>query len=485
MFMPPLLLLRGRPKPQLLINRLFFTTIATYVTDRSSIVSHYFNLLHTSPNPSHLRHLHARLLRLLLYDNVVLSSKLVLTYSHHNMLYPHALSLFFHMPHRNIFSWNIIIGEFSRSNFPEKALELFLLMWRESQVRPDDFSLPLVLRACAGSGCLSLGITFHGLCVKTGFEVSLFVGSALVFMYVTLGYVFHARLVFDEMPKRDAILWTAMLSGYAQHGEPGLGLQLFREMLNFEIKLDGVVMVSLLLMCGQLGWLKHGKSVHCWCLRNCLEMELSLGNAIVDMYVKCAILTYARRMFNKMRRRDVFSWSSLILGYGLGGNVDIALELFDRMEKAGVMPNDVTFLGVLTACAHGGLVERARSYFRMIQDCGLVAGLKHYATMVDCLGKAGLLEEAEKLIEEMPIEPDAGVLGAILSGCRVHNNLEVGGRIAKKLIKLAPEKASYYVLLSNIYAEAGRYEEAEKIRDFMKEIDVSKLPGQSLIESMG
>lgn len=404
-------------------------------------------------------------------------------YSHHNKLIPHSLSVFFHMPCRNIYSWNIIIGEFSRSCFPEKSLDLFLHMWRESHVRPDDFSLPLILRACAGSGSVELGSSVHGLCVKTGWAVSLFVASALVFMYVTFGNLFYARVLFDGMSKRDAVLWTAMLAGYAQHGEPMLGLQVFRKMVDMDVKVDGVVMVSLLLVCGQLGWLKHGKSVHGWCLRNCLAFELSLGNAIVDMYVKCAALAYAHSVFDEMSERDVFSWSSLILGYGLSGNVSVALALFDQMHMGGIKPNDVTFLGVLSACAHGGLVEEARSYFKMIKDYGLVAGFKHYASMVDCLGRAGLLEEAERFMEDMPMEPDEAVLGAILAGCRVHNSVEVGERIAKKLIRLKPEKAGYYVLLSNMYAAAGRYDEAEIIRDLMKEKNVSKVPGYSLIES--
>ncbi|XP_020536211.1 pentatricopeptide repeat-containing protein At4g14170 isoform X2 [Jatropha curcas] len=439
-------------KESLLFNKLFFSTTTSINPSQTSLISHYFSLLHSSPNPTHLRHLHARLLRTSLYDNVILSSKLVLMYSCHGKLIPHSLSVFFHMPYRNIFSWNIIMGEFSRSDFPEKSIDLFLQMRRESDVRPDDFSFPLVLRACAGSGMAELGTSVHALCLRMGWS-------------------------------RDAVLWTAMLAGYAQHGEPVLGLQVFEEMVNLGIKLDGVVMVSLLLVFGRLGWLKQGKSVHGWCVRNCLGLELSLGNAIVDVYVKCAILGYAHRVFDRMSERDVVSWSSLILGYGLSGNVSVALELFDQMHLRGVRPNDVTFLGVLSACAHGGLVEQARVYFKMIPDCGLVAELKHYACMVDCMGRAGLLEEAERFIEEMPIEPDEAVLGAVLAGCRVHNNVDVGERIAKRLIRLKPEKAGYYVLLSNMYAAVGRFDEAEIVRDFMKEKSLSKVPGCSLIES--
>ncbi|XVE53356.1 hypothetical protein DITRI_Ditri02bG0197800 [Diplodiscus trichospermus] len=473
-----------RAKMKNLFNKLY-STLTSSNPANYNLISYYFSLVNSSPNCRHLRHLHARLLKPSLYNNVVLSSKLVLAYSQHNKLIPYSLSVFFHMPQRNIYSWNIIIGEFSRSNSPFKAIELFLHMWQSSDVRPDDFTLPLVLRACVSSRLLELAVSFHGLCVKLGFERSLFVASALVFLYVSFGRIFDARALFDEMPKKDAVLWTAMLDGYAKLEEPMLCLELFREMVDTGVAPDWVVMLSLLLVCGQLGWLKHGKSVHGWCVRRYLGMELNLGNAIVDMYVKCATLTYAHRVFRMMNQRDVISWSSLILGYGLSGNVSIALELFDNMVVQGVKPNQVTFLGVLSACAHGGLAERASSCFEMMGDYGVTPELKHYSSMVDCLARAGLLEQAEDFIKEMPTEPDAAILGAILAGCRVHNNLEVGERIARKLISLEPEKAGYYVLLSNIYAAAGNFDEAEKVREFMKEKNVSKVPGCSSIELEG
>ncbi|KAL5723701.1 hypothetical protein ACHQM5_007069 [Ranunculus cassubicifolius] len=384
------------------------------------------------------------------------------------------------MPNRNIYSWNNIIGEFSRSPFPERSIELFLQM-RKTDISPDVYNLPLVIRACASTGMIRHGMWIHGSSVKLGFEMNLFVASALVFFYVTTGKIFYARKVFDGMSERDAVLWTSMLAGYAQHGEPLLSLELYRKMVSEGVQLDSVVMVSLLLVCSQLRWFQHGKSVHGWCVRKCLGLGLSLGNALVDMYVKCSSLGGAYNVFVRTPARDVISWSTLIAGYGLNGSPTVALDLFEQMRASGIKPNDVTFLGVLSACAHAGMVDRAREFMDMMKDCGVTTELKHFACVVDCLAKAGLIEEAERFIDEMPVSPDAAVLGALLGGCRVHGNVEVAERVAKKLLRLEPERSGYYVLLANIYAESGRHSDAEKMWKLMKQRNVSKVPGCSQI----
>lgn len=357
-------------------------------------------------------------------------------------------------------------------------------MLRTGASPPDPFNLPLVLRACVGLEDGKIGASVHGFCLKLGFEKNVFVGSSLVYFYVGVLKVCDARKVFDEMGEKDAVLWTSMLGGYAQRGEPVLALGVFREMVGEGIEVDGVVMVSLLLVCSQLGWPRMGKSVHGWIVRRRFGLRLGLnsGNALVDMYAKCGEFSYAQRVFDRMPARDVISWSALIVGYGFNGRADFAFFLFERMIKEGVRPNSVTFLGVLSACCHNGIVEKAQVYFDMMKDYEVVPGLKHYACMVDVLGRAGLLVEAERFVEEMPMEPDAAVLGALLGGCHVHGNVDVGERVAKRLLTLEPERSGYYVLLANIYAAAGRFDDAERVRGFMKERNVGKVPGWSLIE---
>lgn len=375
-----------------------------------------------------------------------------------------------------------MIGEFARWGFADRALKLFVEMLRSGAVAPDVFNLPIVLRACASVGESGCGECMHGYCLKLGFDGNVFVASALVFFYVTLLKSVSARQVFDVISQRDKVLWTSLLGGYAQNGEPTLALGLFREMVDAAVDLDGVVMVSLLLVCSQLGWPRHGKSIHGWSIRSFLGLGLSLGNALVDMYVKCGELDYAHRVFHGMPVRDVISWSALILGYGFNGQVDVSLCLFEKMLIEGLKPNSVTFLGVLSACCHTGLVEEAWTFFSIMKDYEVVPELKHYACMADVLGRVGLLVEAEKFIEEMPIEPDGAVLGALLSACRVHGNVEVGERVAKRLLRLDPDKSGYYVLLANIYAAAGRFDDADRVRGFMKGRNVGKVPGWSLIE---
>ncbi|XP_038990355.1 pentatricopeptide repeat-containing protein At4g14170 isoform X2 [Phoenix dactylifera] len=406
---------------------------------------------------------------------------LLLAYSRRCRLLPSALSVFLHMPRRTSYSWNILITELARSGLPHKSMDFFLRM-QSSSIPIDEFTLPPVLRSCALLDSSPASMSVHGLSVKLGLERNPYVASALVLCYSGLSEISLARRLFDEMPERDAVLWTSMLSVYAQSGEPESALGFFREMVSEGIQLDGVVMVSLLLACGQLGWLRHGRSVHGCCVRRCLGLPLSLGNALTDMYVKCGAFGYAEMVFRMMPDRDVISWSALILGHGLNGHASAALKLFEEMSAEGIQPNSVTFLGVLSACAHAGMVEKAWAFFDRMKQCGTEPELKHYACMADALGRAGQLAEAERFIEEMPMVPDEAVLGALLAGCRMHGNVELGERVSWRLMEMSPSKSGYYMSLANMYADAGRFIDAEIVREFMKQKNVGKLPGCSLLE---
>ncbi|RLM99114.1 pentatricopeptide repeat-containing protein [Panicum miliaceum] len=384
-------------------------------------------------------------------------------------------------PATTLASCNALLASLARSGRPGEALRTFRDMLARG-VLPDHFTLPPVLRSCALTGAAGFAASSHALAVKLGAQGNLFVASALVLCYAGLSNLADARRLFDGMRERDAVLWTSMLSAYAQRGEPDAALRFFGGMVAAGMELDAVVMVSLLLACGQLGWRRHGRSVHASCVRRFLGMPLSLGNALVDMYVKCGDFAFAERVFAGMPRRDVISWSALILGHGLNGRSDVALGLFDRMATEGIQPNSVTFLGALSACAHSGMVDKAYSSFEGMKRWGIEPELKHYSCMADTLGRAGSVIEAVKLIEEMPFEPDEAMLGGVLAACRVHGEMEAAERVSKRLMDMSPGKSGYYMSLANIYSDVGRYSDAERIRGFMKEVKVNKLPGYSSVE---
>jgi pentatricopeptide repeat protein len=350
-----------------------------------------------------------------------------------------------------------------------------------ADVSADNFIIPPVLRSCAVIGSLKLGTSVHGLSVKMGLDKNVFVASAQVMCYNSLSQIADARKAFDEMTDRDVVLWTSMLSGYAKSGNPELAFVFFKEMIREGIVLDVVVMVSLLHACAHLSRLNHGRSIHACAIRRIYSLPLALGNALMDMYVKCGAFEYARMIFDSMRYRDVISWTTLILGNGLNGNVDEALCLFDDMSTEGIKPNSVTFLGVLSACGHAGFVDKAWEFLHRMRSLRLEPELKHYSCIADALGRSGRIVEAERFINEMPLEPDGATLRSLLSFCRVHGDLERAERIANKLMIACLGKSGCYMSLSNIYSDVGWYDESERVREYMKERNVVKLPGCSTI----
>lgn len=443
--------------------------------------AYYFFLLDGATSARQLRQLHGHLLRVGLLADVVLGSKLVRQYSRHGELLSSAYPFFLGMPLRNHYSFSIVIGEMSRAGHPRHAAELFIEM-RASGLPLDAPTAALVLRSYGAVRCAAAGAAAHGLCTKHGLERNPYVASAAVFLYAALGRLPDARALFDETPQRDAVLWTAMLSGYAQRGPPEAAVEVFSEMVATGMELDGVTIVGLLLASSRLGYLLHGKSAHGFVVRRGIPSGLSLGNALVDMYAKCGDLLRAEEVFRRMPRRDVISWSSLILGHGLHGGADRALELFSSMAANGVRPNAVTFLGVLSACAHAGRVNAAWGFWEEMTAQGVAPELKHYACMVDVLARAGRLGAAERFAAEMPVEPDEAVWGALLAACRTHGEVEAAERVARRLLRMRPEKSGYYVLLANVFSDAGRYSEAEKVKALMKELNVGKLPGHSSVD---
>eukprot|EP01018_Ginkgo_biloba_P038898 Gb_11523 [translate_table: standard] len=382
----------------------------------------------------------------------------------------------------NLITWNAMIAGCAQNGQGNEALKLFYQM-QQAGIKPDPVTIASVLPVFAHLKVLQQGKEFHNYIIRSGFQPNVYVGNALVAMYAKCGSVGIARTVFDKMSQRDLVTWNAMIAGYAQNGYYDETLKIFLQMQLTGIKPDPFTIASFLPACSHISALQQGKEIHNFIVRSGFDSSVFVGNALVDMYAKCGSLEDAQCLFDRLSQRTVVSWNAIIAGYGMHGHGKDALGLLHQMQQAGMKPNDVTFIAVLTACSHAGLVDEGWQQFNcMTQIYQITPRVEHYACIVDLLGRAGRLNEAYVFIKRMPVEPDAGVWGALLGACRIHRNIELGERVAEHLFELDPEDSGYYVLLSNIYAAAGRWADATKVRTMMKDRGVKKKPACSWIE---
>eukprot|EP01018_Ginkgo_biloba_P025610 Gb_06572 [translate_table: standard] len=302
-------------------------------------------------------------------------------------------------------------------------------------------------------------------------------------MYAKCCNTEDAARVFDKILNRDVISWTALIAVNAQQGHGEDALKLFCQMQHAGMEPNQFTFASVLKASASLAAMEQGRQIYAHIMKSGFEADVIVGNALVDMFAKCGSIEDARRVFNKMSEHNLVSWNTILVGYAQHGQGKNVLDLFQQMQWAGTKPDGITFVAVLSACTHVGLVEEGRQLFAsMSQDHGIRPEVGHYACMVDLLGRAGCLHEAEDLIGQMPFEPNAVVWGALLAACRFHDNIELGKHVAECLFKLEPEKAAPHVLLSNIYAASGRWDDATEVRKLMKDRGLKKEPGRSWIE---
>eukprot|EP01018_Ginkgo_biloba_P031724 Gb_04381 [translate_table: standard] len=393
-----------------------------------------------------------------------------------------AMKLFKKMPERDVVSWNAMIAGYAQNGYGPEALTLFYRMQRAG-IQPNETTFASVLPACANLAVLEHGVEIHQEIIRYGFQYDAFVGSALVDMYAKCGSIVNARNVFDNIADRNVVLWTAMIAGYAQNGYFYEALRLFQQMQLTGMKPNSDTFASILPACANLAALEHGKMVHEDIIRSEFQSDVFVGSALVDMYAKCGSIADASNIFDRMPKRNVVSWNAMITGYAMHGCGKEALKLFEQMQQSNTNPNHVTFVGLLSACCHAGLVDDGWRYFHcMNQYYRLTPVMEHYCCMVDLLGRAGHLDDAHDFIEKMPIKPDAAVWGSLLGACRTHNDIELGECVAERIFELDPKHTAPYVLLSNIYAAVGRWDGIEKVRKMMKDRRVQKKPGCSWIE---
>ncbi|URE08701.1 Pentatricopeptide repeat-containing protein [Musa troglodytarum] len=383
--------------------------------------------------------------------------------------------------------WNSHLNTLSSSPSPADALALFSRL-RFAGVASDVFTLSFVLKACSRTpAALPLGRAVHALVEKLGFRSDdVVTWNIMITHYTKTGEMEIARHLFDLMPERSVRSWTAMIAGYGQWKKPREAVRLFREMESAGVQPNEVTVVAVLAACADLGELDLGKRVHEFAKRCSFQKNnVRVCNTLIDMYINCGCVEKARQVFDEMAERTVVSWSAMIGGHAMHGQGEEALKLFSRMREAGMEPNGVTFVGLLHACSHMGLLEEGKRFFSsMTEDYGIVPEIEHYGCMVDLLSRAGFLEEAREFIREMPVKANSVVWGALLGGAKVHKNIKMGEEAIRHLVELDPLNDGYYVVLSNIYADAGRWEDVAKVRRMMKDIEEVYRGWDELLEKL-
>ncbi|XP_072997908.1 pentatricopeptide repeat-containing protein At5g48910-like [Typha latifolia] len=305
--------------------------------------------------------------------------------------------------------------------------------------------------------------------------------TLMITMFSSAGNVALARHMFDEMPERDLVSWNSVISCYVRNQHPLVALDLFRRMLLEKLMPNRVTIASVLSACASVGALDAGKWIHVLISKKKFQLDPFLGSALVDMYSKCGAVEFALDVFGALREKNTCTWNAMINGLAMNGHSSKALDVFSEMQlESMVRPDEVTFVGVLLACSHGGFIDEGRRHFYFTtKKYGVELIVEHYACMVDLLGRCGHLKEAEELIKAMPIKPDIVVWRALLGGCRLHKNVELAERVVSEM---EAHGSGDYVLQSNLYASVGRWKEVEKIRKIMKDNGIRKTPGCSSIE---
>ncbi|CAN6208432.1 unnamed protein product [Urochloa humidicola] len=391
--------------------------------------------------------------------------------------------LFDRMEDPDLVAYNALISGYSVNGMVESSTELFKELVA-SGWRPNSSTLVAVIPVYSPFGHELLARCLHGFVVKARLDADALVSTALTTLYCRINDMESARNMFDAMPEKTMESWNAMISGYAQNGLTEMAVALFQKMQALNVQPNPITISSTLSACAQLGALSMGKWVHKIIAKENLELNVYVMTALIDMYAKCGSIAEARSIFDRMDNKNVVSWNAMISGYGLHGQGAEALKLYKVMLDAYILPTSSTFLSVLYACSHGGLVDEGRKVFRvMTNEYKITPGIEHCTCMVDLLGRAGKLKEAFELISEFPKSAvGPGVWGALLGACMVHKDSDLAKLASQKLFELDPENAGYYVLLSNLYTSKKRYSEAAVVRQEAKSRKLVKTPGCTLIE---
>ncbi|GAV86169.1 PPR domain-containing protein/PPR_2 domain-containing protein [Cephalotus follicularis] len=441
--------------------------------------------------------------------------------NHHltQQLHSHSLTTASLHHHHSMLLFNTLLRCYSLSNSPFHS---FLLYIHSPSPPPpsffDSFTYAFLIKTCANLSYPFLATQLHSLSFKAGFEFHVYVQTALVNMYAVCGLLVDASNVFYEMPERNLVTWNAMITGLVKWGELEMATSLFEEMpvrtvVSWTGIIDGftrmnrfdealalfrrmvvhdciepteITILAILQAILHIGDVKLCQLFHGYGeKRGFNTCDIRVSNSLVDTYAKCGCIVSALRFFEEIsaERKNLVSWTSMISGFAMHGMGKEAVECFERMAEAGLKPNQVTFLSVLNACSHGGLVEEGLSFFeKMVNESDALPNIKIYGCLVDMLGRAGRLEEAERIALEVPSETANVVIWrTLLSACSFHGNVEMGERVTRKILEMDRGYGGDYVLMYNIFAGVGRFQDAERLRNLMDERNAFKLPGHSLV----
>jgi pentatricopeptide repeat protein len=436
-----------------------------------------------------VRKIHGLLFKLGLELDVFVGSALVHTCLKFGLM-EEAQEVFEELPMRDVVLWNAMVNGYAQTGRFDEALGIFMRMGKEGIV-PNRFTVTGVLPVLAFMEELNNGRAIHGFAMKMGYVSGVAVSNALIDMYGKCRCIGHAQEIFEIMDEKDIFSWNSIIAVFGQCGDYDGTLRLFDRMLGSGVRPDLITVTAVLPACSNLVALMHGQQIHGYMIVNGWGMEGNnkntddqlVNNAVMDMYAKCGSMRDAQLVFYKMGNKDVASWNIMIMGYGMQGYGNEALDVFSRMCKAQMKPDVVTFIGVLSACSHAGLVKQGREFLTLMKSkYGVDPTIEHYTCVIDMLGRAGQLEEAYKLAQTMPIETNPVVWRALLAACRLHGNADLADIVVQQVFKLELGHCGNYVLMSNIYGVIGRYEEVLDIRYAMRQQNVRKTPGCSWIE---
>ncbi|XP_020259910.1 pentatricopeptide repeat-containing protein At1g33350 [Asparagus officinalis] len=472
------------------------------------------SLLDKSKSLTHLKQIQSSLIISGHGQNQLLSFKLV-RFSALNLTdLSYARLIFDSLRSPNVFLYTAMLTAYSLHSH-SSALNLFAQMLQLGKPKPNEFIYPLVLKSCSDCSDLILMKLVHTHVSKSGFDAYSVIKTSLLDSYARFSDLGTARSLFDEMPDRNVVSWTALISGYARAGKMGNAVALFEEMPERDVpswnsmvagfaqngmfpeavkmfqrmvisgaRPNSTTVSCVLSACGHLGMLRLGKLVHGYVLKVQIGYSSFVSNALIDMYGKCGNVKEARWVFDTLSDKSLTAWNSMINCLALQGHSNNAIETFKAMEISGLVPDGVTFVGLLNACTHGGLVDRGLHYLEsMKQDYKIEPQIEHYGCVIDLLGRAGRFKEAMEFVKDMRIEPDEVVWGSLLNGCRIHGDKNLAEFAIKKLLEMNPDNVGYGIMLANLYSESGKWEEVGKVRKMLKEGGGKKLPGCSWIEA--